>query len=53
MYYQPRNQELLGAGEVSENKGTLINISCATYERKAPHGNISDIFFLDMLKTGF
>ena len=26
LYFQARNQEFLRAGEVSENKGTLINI---------------------------
>ena len=50
---QTRNQEFLRAGEVSENKGTLINISSARYERKAPQGQISEIFFLDILKTAF
>ena len=40
-----RNQEFLRAGEVSENKGTLIKISSATYERKAPQGkNFGDFF---------
>ena len=50
---QARNQEFLRAGEISENKGTLINISSAAYERKALQEKISEIFFLDTLKTAF
>ena len=40
---QARNEKILRAGEVSENKDTLKNISSATYERKAPQGKISEI----------
>ena len=50
---QTRNQEFLRAGEIFENKGTLINISSAAYERKALQEKISEIFFLDTLKTAF
>ena len=50
---QTRNQEFLRAGEVSENKGTLMNISSVSYERKALQGKILDIFFLETLKTAF
>ena len=50
---QTRNQEFLRAGEVSENKGTLMNISCVSDERKALQGKILDIFFLETLKTAF
>ena len=39
---QARKQEFFRAGEVSE-----------TYERKAPQWEISEIFFLDTLKTAF
>ena len=47
---QARNQELFRAGEVSLNKGTLINIWSAIQEKKGPQGKISDIFFLDTRK---
>ena len=50
---QTRNQEFLRAGEVSENEGTLMNISSVSYERKALQGKILDIFFLETLKTAF
>ena len=33
--------------------GTPINIQSATHERKAPQKKISDIFFVDTLKTAF
>ena len=48
---QVRNQEFLRAGEVSENRGASINISSASYERKALQGKFSEIFYLDTLKT--
>ena len=32
MFYSRRNQEFFRAEEVSENKGTSINIQSATYE---------------------
>ena len=47
------NQEFFRAGEVSSNNGTSINISSVTPERKVLQGNISDFFFLDILKTPF
>ena len=50
---QARNQELFRAREVFQNKGTSINFLSATQERKAPQGKISEIFFLDTLKTAF
>ena len=50
---QARNQEFFRAGEVSENKGTPINIWSETDKRMAPQGKISEIFFLDRLKTVF
>ena len=50
---QARNQEFPRAGEVSENRDTSINISSASYERKALQGKISETFFLDTLKTAF
>ena len=50
---QARNQEFLRAREISENKGISINISSASYKRKTLQGKISDIFFLDTLKTAF
>ena len=50
---QARNQEFFSAGEISENKGTSTNIWSATYERKAPQGKISEIFFLYTLETAF
>ena len=50
---QTRNQEFLRAGEVSENKGTSINIFNLQQKRKATQGKISDMFFLDTLKTAF
>ena len=34
---QWRNQEFFKTGEVSWNKGTLINIQPAVHERKTPH----------------
>ena len=34
-------------------QGSLINISSATYKRKAPQGKMSVIFFLDTLKAAF
>ena len=40
---QARNQEFLRAGEISS----------AAYERKALQEKISEIFFLDTLKTAF
>ena len=42
--YQARNQEFLRAGEVSENRDTSINISFASYERKALQGKISVVY---------
>ena len=42
-----RNEEFFRAGEVSGNKGHLINISSPTYERKAPQGRILEFFLLD------
>ena len=50
---QTRYQEFLRAGEVSENEGTLMNISSVSYERKALQGKVLDIFFLETLKTAF
>ena len=41
---QARNQEFLRAGEVSENRDTSINISFASYERKALQGKISVVY---------
>ena len=41
---QARNQKFLRAGEVSEKKGTLKNISSVTYEKKTPQVKISEIF---------
>ena len=54
-YYTPqaRNQEFFRAEVVFQNKGTSINFLSTTQERKAPQGKISDIFFLDTLKTAF
>ena len=50
---QARHQEFFRAGKVFQNKGTSINFLSATQERKAPQGKISEIFFLDTLKTAF
>ena len=48
------NQEFFRAGEVSWNKGALINIILSTaYERKAPQGKILEFFLLDALKVTF
>ena len=52
-YLQARNQEFFRAGEVFQNKGTSINFLSTTQERKTQQGKISDIFFLDALKTAF
>ena len=47
-YLQRRSQGFFRAGEVFQNKGTSIKFLSTTQERK-----ISDIFFLDTLKTAF
>ena len=52
-YLQRRSQGFFRAGEVFQNKGTSIKFLSTTQERKAPKGKISDIFFLDTLKTAF
>ena len=40
-------------GEVSWNKGTQINISSTTHERKALQRKMLEIFLLDTFKTAF
>ena len=47
---QTRNQEFLRAGEVSENKGTSINIFNLQHTSA---GKNFGYFFLDTLKTAF
>ena len=47
-------QEFFRAGKVFWNKGTSINISFTTHERKALQGKISEFFLLvHALKTAF
>ena len=50
---QACNQEFFGAGEVSWDRGTLINVSCTTFKRKDPEGNTMLLFLQDTLKTAF
>lgn len=50
---QACNKEFFGAGEVFWNKGTLISISSATHEIKAPQGKMFEFFLLDNLKATF
>ena len=50
---QARNQKFLKAGEVSLNLDTSINNSSKTRGKKAPWGNILEIFVSDTLKTTF
>ena len=50
---QAHNQEFFRAGEVFQNKGTSMNSLSTTQERKAQQRKISEIFFLDTLKTTF
>ena len=40
------NQTFFGVEEGDRNKGTSINISSTTHERKAPQRKISDFFLL-------
>ena len=50
---QALNQGFFGAEQISWNRDTLINNSCATYIRQAPQGNIFLFFLQDTLKTSF
>ena len=50
---QTHNQKFLKAGEVSWNLDTSINNSSKTRGKKAPWGNILEIFVSDTLKTTF
>ena len=42
-----------GAEQISWNRGTLINTSCATYKRRTPQGKMFVFFLQDALKTAF
>ena len=53
MKQQAPNQEFFGAGEVSWNEGTSINVSCVTRKRKTPQGIILVFFLQDALKITF
>ena len=46
-------QGIFWSGEVFWNKGTLISISSATHEIKAPQGKMFEFFLLDNLKATF
>ena len=48
-----RNQEVLRSGEISWNMGTLTNVSCTTYKRRAPQGKLWVLFLQDAIKTAF
>ena len=50
---QRPKQKFFWAGEVSLNKGTSINISFTTHERKTPYEKISEFFLQDTFKTAF
>ena len=52
-YNKARNQEFLKEGEVSCIKETSTNISPATHQKKALRGKTSQIFPVDIIKTGF
>ena len=41
------------AEQISWNRGTSINTSCATHKRRAPQGKIFVLFLQDTLKTVF
>ena len=53
LYKQVRNLKFFGAGEVSWNRDSSINISCTTYNRKAPQGKKLLLFLQDTLKLHF
>ena len=48
-----RNQEFFVAGEVPWNIDGSINVSCITYNGKAPQGKELFFFFPRTLKTTF
>ena len=50
---QAHNQEILGVGEVSRNRGTSIKVSCMTYKRRAPQGEMLVFFQKDTLRIAF
>ena len=50
---QKRKRGFFRAGKVCWNKGTLIKISSAAQERKAPQRKISEFSLLDTFKTAF
>lgn len=44
MQVQERNHKFFRAGEFPWNKGTLVNLSSTTQERKAAQGKVSKVF---------
>lgn len=51
---QTGNQELFGAGFLgSKVPWNLINVSCTTYDRRAPQGEVLVFFLQDTFKTAF